>query len=170
MSTIEFTVEVIESAAKTSPKTNGSFNLFFKINDKIGVKATLIEDIRNNNMRRQELAADYGLGPEVYGKVNFQYEGKVWYGYLTEVVNTFENASDLSEKFDDADIDSLCFELEELVGFVFSDNHEYNMGYTNDGNLVCIDFDVVVETRTQMMMGLGYDELDDCVVLDSFRV
>lgn len=164
---IEFSVEVIESIAKTSPKLNGSFNLFFRINDTIGVKASLSESVRDNNFRRQELASDYGLGPEVYGKVEFNYCGKKWYGYLTEVVNTFDDSSDLSDKFDDADIDALCFELQELVGFNFIDNHEYNMGYTEDGRLVCIDFDVVFETRTEMhMMNVDIDDLE----LDSVRV
>ena len=120
---------------------NGATNLFFPLNDKIGVKASLSERVRDENHDTQEKASYYGLGPLVYGKVEFNYLGEKFYGYLTEIVETFNTIDEtmVFEEFYEKKID-LKVQLQMEIGFYFTDAHYGNIGIKN-GELVCIDFD-----------------------------
>lgn len=155
MQNVNFNVEFIQNMAKSSPKRRGSFNLFFKLNNKVGVKATLFEQERDSNYETQKKAADFGLGPEVFGKIDFIYQGEIMYAYLTEIVPVFPGpndgtlntrAGDIKRKkfveFFNNNIDQLFDDLDDMIDFEFSDNHRYNVGIKKK-KLICIDFDDV---------------------------
>lgn len=136
---ISFDTEAIESIIEGSPKKNGSFNLFFPLNETIAVKASISESIKNN-YERQKKASEYGLGPDTYGLVEFNYLDKKWYGYLTEIVETFDNCYEFEKSGYYSSLFELIDELKNKTGFHFRDNHFGNVGIKN-GKLVCIDFD-----------------------------
>lgn len=129
-------VEIVNLINNRSPY--GSYTIFVKLNDSIGVKLTRDIAVRDGNFLRQQEAAKYGLGPEVYGKIDdIYYRGDTYYGYFTEVVevadwNSFYNENE----------DSLCQELEEKIAFDFYDCKPNNCGIKN-GKLICIDFDSI---------------------------
>lgn len=145
---MQFDVKAVESIISSSPRKNGTFNLFFKLNDKIGIKLSNNKAQRNNNYYRQENAAKFGLGPDVYGMIdNVNYEGENYWGYFTEIVDTLEDFNNIPDIFwnlmhhtfkeDRAD---LIADLQSKTGFIFNDSHYANIGFKN-GKFVCIDFD-----------------------------
>ena len=145
MTTIKMTVKQVEKLAKSSHKVCGCFNFFFKVTDRIGIKGTMSEAERDGNYDRQSLAAKHGLGPEVFGKIDFEYKGKKVFAYFTEIVTVFNDELSTKEyihfyRFHKENIGGLCDELEEKIGFVFLDCHNGNTGIKN-GKLICIDFD-----------------------------
>ena len=161
---LKFDAEHIQKVASSSPKKSGSFNLFFKLNNKVGVKATISAEERDSNYDRQSKAAEYGLGPDVYGKVEFELDNRKFYGYLTEIVPVcdFEYGTKKQRafiKFHNANIDELCYELMERTGYKFSDSHSYNTGIKNK-KLICIDFDDVYG-RFERKTRLG--QVNNCV-------
>lgn len=136
---ISFDAEAIERIVEGSPKKNGSFNLFIPLNEEVAVKASITESIKNNYERQKE-ASEYGLGPDTYGLVEFNYLDRKWYGYLTEIVETFDDYLEFEESGYYFSLSELVNELKEKTGFHFRDNHFGNVGVKN-GKLVCIDFD-----------------------------
>lgn len=151
---MEFNIQAVENIISSSPRKNGCFNLFFKLNDKIGIKLSNNPEQRDTNYSNQEIAAGYGLGPEVYGKIDeVQYEGNTYWGYFTEIVWAIENFRDykgvpkalLYITFQE-DINDLKDQLSECCNYDFDDDHLGNIG-VKDGKLVCIDFD---EESTQV--------------------
>ena len=139
---ITFDVETIERIVEGSPKSNGRTNLFFPLTEDIGIKASLIKDIRDENHDTQEKASKFGLGPLVYGKVEFDYLGEKWYAYLTEIVETISFDDYYGENYDEYEEQKsdLVDLLSEEIDFNFRDDHPGNIGFKN-GNMVCIDFD-----------------------------
>lgn len=137
---ITFDVEAVERIVQGSPKVNGFYNLFFPLNETVAVKASLIPI--DGNYERQKAAAEHGLGPETYGLVEFNYLGKKWYGYFTEIVKVFNNIEEWynSEFSSRIERNRLRTELKEMIGFNFTDYHYGNLGVKN-GKLICIDFD-----------------------------
>lgn len=152
----------VETLIRTSPRKNGSFNLFFRLNDQIGIKLTLNEEIRDKNYKRQQKASKIGLGPEVYGKMDVGYEGEFYYGYFTEIVEVIENVASkgdneyykLKKQYQEE-----LMELKEKLKdvFIFKDNHLGNIGWKN-GRMVCIDFDVPSENFDIGDCYLEFDE------------
>ena len=146
---MQFDVKAVENIISSSPRKNGAFNLFFKLNDKIGIKLSNNVEQRDNNYHRQENAAKFGLGPDVYGMIdNVNYEGETYYGYFTEIVWVLEDFNNIPSDFWNLmhhtfqeDRVNLKSDLMHYTGFNFSDNHYANIG-VKDGKLVCIDFDV----------------------------
>lgn len=145
---MKFDVQAVESIISSSPRKNGCFNLFFKLNDKIGIKLSNNIEQRDSLYETQSKASQYGLGPEVYGKIdNIQYEGKTYWGYFTEVVWVFENVmktpysiKDFLKTTFEKEIDDLVEDLYKFCRFSFEDYHWGNIGVKN-GRFVCIDFD-----------------------------
>lgn len=137
---ITFDTETIERIVEGSPKRNGATNLFFPLNDEIGVKASLDEWVRDSNYETQKRASEFDLGPLTYGTVEFTYLGKQWYGYLTEIVKTLgvNEAYAIDDYFGKVKI--LVEALRENIDFNFSDSHSGNIGIKK-GKFVCIDFD-----------------------------
>lgn len=144
---IQFDVEAVENIISSSPRKNGSFNLFFKLNDNIAIKLSSKKEQRDHNYKTQKRAAENGLGPDVYGTIdNIKYEGQIYYGYFTEVVWTIPEVnylhwrvSDLLRKSMKEDINNLVDSLAK-IGYSFWDFHLGNIGVKNE-KLVCIDFD-----------------------------
>jgi hypothetical protein len=171
MNNVQFSVDFIVNKAKTSPKTRGSFNMFFKLNDEIGVKATINKSVRDSNYDRQKDASAYDLAPKTYGKIEFEYLNVTWYGYLTEVVQTIDDILEESGKsvecidtyFEDEfgeDSEELSKELRDSIGFSFLDNHCHNVGFKN-GSMVCIDFDDLREMRGKVLSHIEYSEIEN---------
>lgn len=97
---MQFDVKAVENIISSSPRKNGCFNLFFKLNDKIGIKLSNNVEQRDNNYHRQENAAKFGLGPDVYGMIdNVNYEGETYYGYFTEIVWVLEDFDNIPQDF-----------------------------------------------------------------------
>ena len=90
-----------------------------------------------------KLAAQEGLGPEVYGRDNN--------GYFTEIVETFNchmdhpDCSMICEEcvhgYTADEREYLAFNLQELFGIEIKDLHSGNIG-RKDGKLICIDFGI----------------------------
>lgn len=139
-----FTQKEIKMFIKTLCSERGSFKVFVKLNNKLGLKIAQTERVRDHNYDKQELASLVDLGPKVYGKfeitVNHQNEDITLYGYYTEVVEVFECDDDFYKKFEREDLSSLRDDLKMRTGF-----HNYDVRWCNvglkDGKLVCIDFD-----------------------------
>jgi hypothetical protein len=157
---MQFDVKAVENIISSSPRKNGCFNLFFKLNDKIGIKLCYNKCQRDSNYKNQENASKFGLGPDVYGMIdNVNYEEETYYGYFTEIVWVLEDYNNIPDDFWDLmhhtfqeDRVNLKSDLMHYTGFNFSDNHHANIG-VKDGKLVCIDFDVPNESEF-----LGYSE------------
>lgn len=157
---MQLDVKAVESIISSSPRKNGSFNLFFKLNDKIGIKLSNNKAQRNNNYYRQENAAKFGLGPDVYGMIdNVNYEGENYWGYFTEIVDVLKDFNNIKREFwrlikndFEGDINSLVSDLMYHTGFDFRDCHYANIGF-KDGRFVCIDFD-----KTSSCEHIGYSE------------
>ena len=140
-------VEEVNQIISSSPRKNGCYNLFFKINDKIGIKLTTTRSHRDRLYERQTECAKLGLGPETYGTIDrVKYDREEYWGYFTEIVEVFdENVNDISyEEYDEwfsllrNDVRALKADLSSV--FCFSDLHLGNIGFKN-GKMVCIDFD-----------------------------
>ena len=157
---MQFDVKAVENIISSSPRKNGAFNLFFKLNDKIGIKLSNNKHQRDSNYKNQENAAKFGLGPDVYGMIdNVNYEGETYWGYFTEIVWILEDSNDIPREFWNLihptfreDCTNLKSDLMHHTNFNFSDNHYANMG-VKDGKLVCIDFD-----NTSSCEYIGYPE------------
>ena len=67
---MKFSVAQVENMISESPRKNGCFNLFFKLNDEIGLKLSVTEETRNKNYEAQTECAKHGLGPETYGTID----------------------------------------------------------------------------------------------------
>lgn len=139
---ITFDTDTIERIVEGSPKKNGATNLFFPLNDEIGVKASLDEWVRDSNYETQKKASEFDLGPLTYGTVEFTYLDKKWYGYLTEIVETIGPGEVYTINNYSGKVRILVEALCENIDFDFSDDHSGNIGI-KDGKLVCIDFDSV---------------------------
>lgn len=144
---MQFDVEAVESIISSSPRRNGCFNLFFKLNDKIGIKLSGSKEQRDTLYKNQTNASKFGLGPDTYGTIdNVEYRGKTYWGYFTEIVwvmdicpkDRFEKGL-LYKSIKTEEID-LCEALREKCNYDFYDCHLGNIG-VKDGQLVCIDFD-----------------------------
>lgn len=132
---------VKERLLKTKPDAKGSFNLFFKITEDIGLKLQCSESYRDIVYNNQKDAAKYDLGPDTYGKIEVEYLGQIRYGYLTEIVQTIDSY----QEFDKLDKDQvktreLKQQLKIMCGFYFGDLTRSNVGIKNN-EFVCIDFD-----------------------------
>ena len=141
----------ISELVHNSPKKNGNYNIFVRLNDQIGLKLSLSESARNFAYSMQKRAAQHELGPLTYGKIDgVEYENKVYFGYFTETIEVFEgwNKKTFEErckirKENELSIEILCEKLWE-VGFNFEDSHLGNVGWkVFDGvkKLICIDYD-----------------------------
>lgn len=143
----QFRADEIIDLIKKSPKSNGAWNLFVKLNDKIGLKLCVSKHQRDGNFDRQTRAAKIGLGPDTYGTIEVEYDGQVLYGYFTEVVPVARDMRNtvlygiacLHGSYDD-----LAEEIDVI--FEFSDNHARNIGIKN-GRFICIDFDDLDENE-----------------------
>ncbi len=148
---VNMTFEQVTSLLSKSPRKNGRFNLFFKINDNLGLKLSKSKEDRDGNYERQTAAAKHGLGPETYGIIDcIEFNGTKYYGYFTEIVEVFPYSYEVSyiltpEEYED--YDTLYDNLRKKIGFCFTDSHSLNIGrktgipgYPN-GKIVCIDFD-----------------------------
>lgn len=137
----QFRADEIVDLIKKSPKDNGAWNLFVKLNDKIGLKLCISKNQRDGNFDRQTRAAKIGLGPDTYGTIEVEYDGQVLYGYFTEVVpvaRDIRNSMLYSMARLHGSYDDLAEELKVI--FEFCDNNARNIGIKN-GRFICIDFD-----------------------------
>lgn len=121
---------------------------FFIKHTNFGIKLYICEAEANRVASRQRTASKHGLGPEVLSKV-VEYDipddlskliaqrrptlvGTVLYGYETEVVEirsvTGEEINELVEKF------------AQKMGQALYDSSSSNVGFKENGEMVCIDF------------------------------
>ena len=91
----------------------------------------------------QEIAYDWGIGPEVLSDIiRFEKNHDTYFGYLSEQVRIFENCSAWEDELKDFNIRkrALSGAMDAVFDINHWDLHHQNMGFTKDGNLVCIDF------------------------------
>lgn len=133
---VNFSAEAIVDIVKKSPSKAGSWNIFVKMNDYIGLKLCSKSYQRDGNYFRQKEASKIGLGPDTHGKVDVSIDGIMFYGYFTEIVSI--DLSNFSKREIENEANSLRKKLKKI--FDFEDNHRWNLGIKN-GKFVCIDFD-----------------------------
>lgn len=149
---LNLTAEQVCQVITKSPRKNGRYNLFFKINDTIGLKLSTSKEVRDANFERQLMASCIDCGPEVYGIVDdVEFDGVTYYGYFTEIVETFEvdECGGVDRKVANhykEELNELMNRLYDEIKFDFSDAHFGNLGLKN-GKLVCIDFDNISFTH-----------------------
>lgn len=123
-----------------------------------GIKAYYNKKKRDENYDWQIAANEYGLGPDVGSKFQFSYYDKdnkkvTKYCFITEAVEPladngrhdwyedFLNELENKEIEFAEEIDNVCLELEDKIGFYMRDKHAANFGRRkSDGFLICIDF------------------------------
>lgn len=64
----------------------GSWGHFVRISEHLGIKFYFDREMRDNAFHSQAIANDYGLAPKAYSTVDFEFEGRHAYGYLTEAI------------------------------------------------------------------------------------
>jgi hypothetical protein len=145
---LDLSAEQVCQVISKSPRKNGRYNLFFKLNDAIGLKLSTSKEVRDANFERQLMASCIDCGPEVYGTIDdVVFDGVTYYGYFTELVETFEtddcgNVDREVARAYKEELNKLLNRLYDEIGFNFSDAHYGNLGLKN-GKLVCIDFDSI---------------------------
>lgn len=149
---MQLTLENVTKIIKEEKSSgHGVTSMFYKITPKIGLKVIYgdfhsdcgnLESHRDEIYERQKLAAKYGLGPAVYGKIELEIDGEIRYGYLTEIVvikrGSYKKKTNFINYHEDH-IALLRSELKEKTGFYFFDCHSSNVGIKKK-KLVCIDF------------------------------
>jgi hypothetical protein len=112
--------------------------------------AKIFSDHRERNLHyyTQKDAATYGLAPKVYQRFKLGRE----YGYISERVYVCDHSilhnweiesykfTDLIMKYWAKDLKKLKKDLHDKIGFDFCDDHVWNIGFTKNATLVCIDF------------------------------
>lgn len=73
-------------------KYSGIHAKFCEIDDEWGVKFFNSEGARDKNYRYQLTGYNNGYAPKLGPKVQFEYDGEICYGYITEKVTVFGNA------------------------------------------------------------------------------
>jgi hypothetical protein len=140
---------IIKEKIRHSP--NGTECTFVKISDKIGAK--VYKEYSSDEVRKiykeQEYAATKGLGPDVHGLFSVKVNGKVLFGYLTEIVKVFPCKNSHGElvetrnptKQENNELDQLICELDQAAinRGVIEDLHFCNIGWKN-GKMICVDF------------------------------
>jgi len=114
---------------------------YIKVNKNVGIKCYTSEVVRDGSCYMQTQAAEHGLGPKVYNKL--QIDGM--FCYVTEHVEIRQfDFEDTVPGTDDVDygemIDNLQTELKRKINYMFTDVSESNVGFTKSGRMVCIDF------------------------------
>lgn len=133
---VSFTeVELVDMILKT-PKSFGSWNMFIKLNDQVGLKISQSEEHRDGNYARQEKAAKTGHAPDVYGKTEVFIKGVKYYGYFTEVVEV----PDYDNQIYREQIEALRKWVESHIMGYWGDTKPSNCGIKNN-RLVIIDMD-----------------------------
>ena len=129
--------------------SSSGYECFFIKHEDFGIKLYASEAEANRVASRQRTASKHGLGPEVLSEV-IEYDipddlsvliarkrpnlgGSVLYGYETEVVEIRREG--VIEK-----IEELRIKFRETVGHVLYDAAPSNVGFKENGELVCIDF------------------------------
>ncbi len=103
---------------------------------------------RNLHYYTQKDASTYGLGPKAYQRFKLGRE----YGYISErvyvcdhsilhgwIIDTYKFER-LVKKHWGKDLKKLKKDLKDKIGFYWTDDHPWNMGWDSKGNLLCVDF------------------------------
>lgn len=120
-----------------SPYSLGVHCVFYKVTRKgvkVGIKVWAKLDTAKTSHRRQLLAYQNGIGPNVFSDLSkIEHRGEIGYGYITELAKHKEFVILSDER-------ALLNKAREVFGCRYEDYHESNVGYIKD-KLVIIDFD-----------------------------
>jgi hypothetical protein len=124
--------------ARNSP--NGVSAYFVKVNEEWGIKVFKYQVDRDISYERQQKAAEFGLGPNVGPKMDFDGMYCMW-TEVAELICTDWNTDEYYKLSKDTDEirAELSQQLYDKIGFRFVDNHILNIGILR-GEYVCIDF------------------------------
>lgn len=131
-----------------SDDASSGYECFFINYRNFGIKLYACEGEANRVASRQRTASKHGLGPEVLSEV-IAYDipddlskliasgrpalgGSVLYGYETQVVEIRKNALE--------GVEELRMKFRERIGQVLYDSGGSNVGFRENGEMVCIDF------------------------------
>lgn len=158
MSFLSLNSKQISKLVHISPKKNGCYNIFVRLNDQIGLKLSLSEKSRDYCYKIQTRAAKHELGPLTYGKIDgIEYDGRKYWGYFTECIEvfegwikkTYEERCKIKKQYE-LEIEILVEKLGE-IGYYFEDSHCGNIGFKR--------FDSGIK-----MCAIDFDDLDDDLV------
>jgi hypothetical protein len=150
-------VQQVLNTVQLNECPSGSYCYFIKLNKKWAVKLYSKKHERDEAYNNQRLAAEHHLAPDV-GRGNIKVkrpDGEVMYGYITEIVKTvlnfpynlnktrtkeqYDHFNEMQEKMRARRIQLDC--LYRNIGiYNLDDFHAGNLGYLEDGTIVCIDF------------------------------
>ena len=114
----------------------GSVCMFIPFTKNIGAKLYRNEESRRDALVNQMVAHNHGLGPKCGTPFEIYVFNRLWYGYLTEIVERVQYEG--MEKW--CEIEDSVSNAYDEKGFSFYDWHYTNVGIVN-GKYVVIDFD-----------------------------
>jgi hypothetical protein len=130
---------------KSHKRLSGMNGAYVQINEVYGVKYSCSDDMQRN-FKRQQKAAEHGLGPKCFGYFTYTCSrGRTFGCYVTETAELICDCHEADDWFGSAEAQAEAEQLQKdmrrLTGFQFIDLHTANVGRIN-GKLVCIDFGV----------------------------
>jgi len=141
--------KVIELVAdRRTPYRTGVCAYFAKIDDDWGLKFWKNKLARERNYDNQKRAFEVGLGPALGDKFEATLpKGGTIYGFITEIVTPIYDTIEYNLITDSVQQDRYSRKLEyklqkqlEKHDIYVTDISAWNIGYTKEGNLVCLDF------------------------------
>lgn len=130
-------LDLVDIKSRMFSSPSGSTCYFVPLNNNKAIKIYDCKSIRDSAHKYQSLAANFGLGPDTYEKVDFD----AYYAYITE--NVGDDALVLwrrgEKEVEENELRQLKEDLFDKTGFYFSDDGTFNLAYKND-RLICIDF------------------------------
>lgn len=159
MFTATLSPEVITELVGTVPVSTGRECRFIPFDSQWGLKLYTAPGPRNRGLEKQIRLFEMGLAPTPGEAFEIEWQGRHWYGYSTEIVQTVVNnvggtngignpynRNDLYEQVEqyefreqyEADVRDLFDRCAE-AGVTYDDDHPANHGYNRDGVLVILD-------------------------------
>lgn len=139
----------------------GADSYFFKLTEDVGVKLFMSPLMRDRNYERMQRWSD--IAPKVGQKFKVKFYDITMYGYMVEVVNTYqdirrksENYSEFSKQWNQINNTIQTWLSASGQREFFNDLHSGNIGMTQDGRAVVLDFSRCVDPD-----GFVYHNLDD---------
>lgn len=115
---------------------SGADSLFFKFTDTVGIKLFVSELMRNRQYDRHIRYKE--IAPKVGQKIKVRLEGKIWWGFMVEIVTV---GDDLDHDTNTDIVEKVKSHIESMGEIDYANDLHYgNIGLTWNGREVVIDF------------------------------